>query len=159
MKKAIIPAIFLLIVNVTNNYAQEFSFGYDPAGNRSYRLYTAPSFAPEYNVVEMETKMDTTGIADDKANGYKVENENTLPEAGNILIYPNPNGGIFNIILPLKDRATAQITLYDYAGRQVYQTTTSEQRNMVDISQWADGTYIVKIALEGQVVMHRVIKK
>jgi hypothetical protein len=161
MNKLLILTAAFLAGSLVNSHAQTFLFGYDGSGNRTYRIYDAPDKAPAFEIVEIKAQFNPSGetIENREAIPENGEAMDALLKEGKILVYPNPNGGVFNIYLPLQNGASAQITLFDYAGRQVYHTTTDQPQNSVDISQWPNGTYIVKIALEGQVVMHRVVKR
>ena len=160
MKKAIVITMALLISNILISRAQTFNYSHDGCGNRTYRTYTEPSL----KVMELQLVNDS--ITEDMELVKSLE-ENTPPdqeeiealETGTILIFPNPNEGIFTIALPLKDNAVAQIAVFDYAGRQVYRAITDNPQNQIDITQWPNGTYIVKINIAGETVLHKMVKK
>jgi len=68
----------------------------------------------------------------------------------NMNVYPNPSNGVFNI--DINEMGTAQCTIYDMMGRQVYSsqimlTSTSYQLNAEVLKE---GTYILEIIANGK---------
>jgi sugar lactone lactonase YvrE len=77
-------------------------------------------------------------------------------ELNNVTLYPNPTSGCFKI--ENSDNEYIQIELFDHTGKLM----TSEAGNAVqvsmDISNYARGSYFVKITRNHQVIMKRLIK-
>ncbi len=97
----------------------------DPSGNKAaeviryVRVYTAPS-----------------GI-------------NTADNANVFEVYPNPNNGIMNVDLNLKDASYAAISIFDANGRIVYSKTINNTVNnkfQVELNNEAAGIYFIKVA-------------
>ena len=80
-------------------------------------------------------------------------------EMDNMKMYPNPNDGKFNLNFNLKNKADAEVTVYDMQGKQVYNEKlpnfTGEYNKPIDISSNAKGIYFVKI----QQGKHTQVKK
>lgn len=69
-------------------------------------------------------------------------------------LYPNPTTGRFFLQL----RATAQVTVFDAAGRQILKEQQLQgDPYTLDIGDAPSGIYTVRIIQEGQVVNHRLV--
>lgn len=67
----------------------------------------------------------------------------TAIEASNIRLYPNPNNGTFTI--ERSGNTQAELTVYDVYGRVSYQAVLGADRQVIDMSAVAAGTYYVAI--------------
>jgi len=74
-------------------------------------------------------------------------------------MYPNPNDGKFNLNFNLKNKADAEVTVYDTQGKQVYSEKlpnfSGDYNKAIDISSNTKGVYFVKI----QQGKHSQVKK
>lgn len=77
-----------------------------------------------------------------------VEDHTGIGEIGTIdfVIYPNPSNGHFNIQFIDYTVEEYNVTVSDVAGRIVYTATGSTTTYNVDLSNVADGTYMLKIS-------------
>jgi hypothetical protein len=71
-----------------------------------------------------------------------------------ILMYPNPTSGIFyvdsaNIIL-------SNITIFDSLGRMIIEVKPTDLKTALNLSQFADGIYIVKIIHENKEIIKKL---
>lgn len=105
--------------------------------------------------------MDITDATEDDVKRLKNQlgsTDNKL-EMDNMKLYPNPNDGKFNLNFNLKNKADAEVTVYDMQGKQVYNEKlpnfTGEYNKPIDISSNAKGIYFVKI----QQGKHTQVKK
>ncbi len=77
----------------------------------------------------------------------------------NLAIYPNPNGGVFNLDFELPSAEPATVRLVDLNGREVYREEFSDVRGKVskqiDLSSDSKGVYILNIN-QGQ---HNISKR
>ena len=69
-------------------------------------------------------------------------------------IYPNPNSGSFSI--NFESIENISVTIFDMAGRQVYQKRSAKKENPITIPNAMPGIYLVKI-LSGEKVMIKKI--
>lgn len=78
-----------------------------------------------------------------------------LDEVGEVAvkIYPNPNRGIFNVLLPQTLKGAA-IQLFDHYGRERVITHTNEQIQAEGLMQ---GIYFLKITKGGKVVTNKIM--
>ncbi len=102
----------------------------------------------------------TDASADDKkCLSNQIGNTDNKLEMDNMKLYPNPNDGKFNLNFNLKNKADAEVTVYDLEGKQVYNEKlpnfTGEYNKPIDISKNSKGIYFVKI-VQGK---HSQVKK
>ncbi len=74
-----------------------------------------------------------------------------------ILIYPNPNTGLFRVALPSGQRFVIQVL--DNSGRVVLETENNEDLAMIDISNQATGIYLLRMTdSNGATSFGRIVK-
>jgi hypothetical protein len=74
-------------------------------------------------------------------------------------VYPNPSDGLFNINFNGQTAESAIVRVYDLAGRIVYLSEIDNIGNMIiDISNKANGTYILEILVDKTAQKKRIIK-
>lgn len=104
------------------------------------------------------------------ANGCVVNSENeehtyndsspcatSIDEYGLSLdVYPNPSTGIYTVSYSLDHSAQLQLSVIDLVGRQVtdeIQLTALSGNQIIDLSQEAEGVYILRIVKDGEHMM------
>ncbi len=93
--------------------------------------------------------------------GHRSENNNgnTITEsveAGSIQIYPNPTTGF--VTIEIKGAAgSSSVMVTDISGRVVANTTTEEQKFNLDMSNFAQGVYMLKIITGERTYNEKVI--
>jgi D-alanyl-D-alanine carboxypeptidase len=78
--------------------------------------------------------------------------EQDIP-AEQITLFPNPTQGLVQIDLP--HQTIQDIKVYDFQGRLLQQTTES----LIDVSNYSNGTYIIRVKTEKGIFAYRVIKQ
>lgn len=81
-------------------------------------------------------------------------------EMNNIVVYPNPSKGIFNI--SLGNIQPTAIDVYDLTGKVILSKSAIQSSNIetsIDLSNAATGIYFVKITAENQSTVKRIIKE
>jgi len=103
-----------------------------------------------YNINGVWTKSSQIGIPMIRAFVGKkpvfftgVENEKNQESAFPIQLYPNPNTGIFNIILPEDGKFTFELT--DINGKTILTQTNVNSHMVVDAGNYSPGIYIAHI--------------
>ncbi|MEZ4771846.1 MAG: S8 family serine peptidase [Bacteroidia bacterium] len=92
---------------------------------------------------------------------YSVGIEDDVYSFGRIAVYPNPGSGAFNVDLELNRRYEAEIGIYDQLGKQVLSLKKNDYQNdklVLDISEQSNGIYYLKIGVNGQSVVKKLIK-
>ena len=77
-------------------------------------------------------------------------------EHGDIKIYPNPNNGAFTLELP-EGTANANVVITDISGKVIEVKSNSEQTMYFDMSQFAAGTYLIRVQADGNVYTRKVV--
>ena len=90
------------------------------------------------------------GHTDDNGNSYVEE----LPD--NFILFPNPNNGQLNVLYTLHT-ATAQLTVYDISGKQVFEKQLNNSTNLMELSiaHLSEGVYYYTIIGENKVVLKK----
>ena len=151
MKTLFLTTLFTMAALIYGQ-AQTISYGYDNAGNRTSRIVLAPKSAVA----------DST-IISEAFNKEDYEEEDLFKETlgeRQVTIYPNPNGGRFAVeIQHMGDMREGYLQLFNHSGQQVYVVRIMAPLTEVDISNSPNGTYILKIILDGEASTWQVIKQ
>ena len=81
-------------------------------------------------------------------------NSNNLNNS-NILVYPNPNNGVFNIETYQNDNF--ELTIINMLGQTVHYQKLNSNINNIDITSVDAGSYILKIKNNEQIIYHKII--
>lgn len=68
---------------------------------------------------------------------------------------PNPNNGQF--MIELINTSAANVTIFDYAGKVVYNTTLTNTKTEFDLSTYAKGLYVVSIQANGKTLTKKLM--
>jgi hypothetical protein len=94
-------------------------------------------------------------IAEEAVNRAMGDNQQELE---NILVYPNPTKGQFNIVLHNSNEETeSNITVLDANLKLVNSISTSQSVYSFDLSSYDNGIYFVKIVCKGKASMKKVV--
>jgi len=80
--------------------------------------------------------------------------QNTL-FTNNISISPNPSNGIFNLYNP--DLKTLDISVYNTLGQIVFFTNGAEEQSIINLQQFNNGIYFVKLKVDNEEVIKKVV--
>jgi hypothetical protein len=72
-------------------------------------------------------------------------------------LYPNPTNGSVSITMPTKE--TSKIAVYDINGRLLIQTVKNEKNFNLDLSNYSAGIYILKMKINGNELIRKIIKQ
>ena len=79
-----------------------------------------------------------------------------------VLVYPNPSDGLFNIELQSNQSADIEISVYDVRGRIIFEDrydNTIQFKQTIDLSQVNSGIYIMEISDGKNTINKRIIKQ
>jgi hypothetical protein len=77
----------------------------------------------------------------------------------NFKLYPNPSNAILNVQLQNSDNSS-QIQVFDMLGKQIHhQEMSSNEMSSIDVSNWNNGLYVVKITSNNNTSTKRFIKQ
>jgi hypothetical protein len=149
--------------------AQSVSYGYDASGNRISRTIVMPMNAPPQDSTETIIEEEDLIAGNEKTQEVYTD---TLADT-QIAIYPNPTKGLLTIEMSdmrLSDMGlsdmryeTCDIAIFDMMGKCVWSsyglTVLRHYSLQINISHLPAGTYIMRIAIEDEVVNWKIIKQ
>ena len=71
----------------------------------------------------------------------------------NIAIYPNPTDGMINI----SAHNISEVRVYNMVGQEVETFVTDENQCIIDMSNYNDGVYFVRIKTEDEIITKKII--
>jgi hypothetical protein len=71
-----------------------------------------------------------------------------------IQVFPNPTTGSVTVVL---SRPIGEIEIYNLQGKLLRRQEIAEQQTQLDLSPFANGVYLIRIAQQGEMINHRVI--
>ena len=74
--------------------------------------------------------------------------------ANDINIYPNPTDGVLNIEI----ESMTRITIFNAMGQVVYDNEVVSDRETVDMTQYNEGMYLLRITTENGVITEKVVR-
>ena len=83
-------------------------------------------------------------------------NIETLQQNG-ISIYPNPTNGILNF--DFTDNNVQQIKISDLTGKTIIEKVNIQQNEMIDLSNFESGIYIIKIQTDNEIFTTKIVKE
>jgi hypothetical protein len=73
-------------------------------------------------------------------------------------LYPNPTNSILNIEIK-NELSNGTVEVYDMLGKQIFKLTiTSNNVSKIDVSNWNNGLYLVKISSDESIETKRFVK-
>jgi hypothetical protein len=141
MKNLLSIILFFAAASIS---AQSVSYQYDNAGNRTARVINMQS-SPS-----MRSSEDATEIVslDDLISGQKIK------------IYPNPTEGMLAVeITDFTEQLKAEILIADMSGRIISKKKMETGYASFDLTRQSQGIYVLKIAINGESVSWKIIKK
>ncbi|MEZ4805456.1 MAG: PKD domain-containing protein [Bacteroidia bacterium] len=71
-------------------------------------------------------------------------------------VYPNPNGGVFNVSLSAEINGNMNVNVYNTLGALVHTVTVDGNATSIDMSDFASGVYVVKVTAENQTAVKKI---
>ncbi len=169
-------AVVITIDNVTDETGDNMdgAISITPSGgtNTTYTYewtYNGNPFSTEEDLTNLDNGEYCVTVTDE--NGCTETDcavvdfiENTInPELDNyITITPNPTSGELNVQLKLPGQRNVRIDFYDVLGRLILKGETyltQEQQMIFDLSSYADGVYLLKLIVDEEILVKRIIKE
>ncbi len=72
-----------------------------------------------------------------------------------VTVYPNPNAGVFNIEIE-GNTEKSEITIYNGLGVLIKTIENSEKTNLIDLSQYSSGVYMIKVNVGNKIITKTV---
>ena len=88
---------------------------------------------------------------------YDISTEIDELSKNNILTYPNPTNGIINF--EFADNKIHQITISEITGKTIIEKVNIQQNEMIDLSNFESGIYIIKIQTDKEIFTTKIVKE
>lgn len=127
-----LPILFIVAIMIPGPiFGQNIEYGYDASGNRISRQFIVLS---NDSIPGKESSWNNRNVLSD--------NIADIP----ILLYPNPTKGeLFINIESLPENKTIWLELYSLSEGKLIQALTLKKENLLDLSPYRKGTYILII--------------
>ena len=141
--------VIACLCNIQSLKSQNFSIAYDANGNRTSRFISLKS-----------TNAYSTDQSDPKNSVNR--NEVFTDDLGEqkVIIYPNPTSGLlkveitgFDFVLP------SSINVYNESGKLLIQKSPAAVSEVIDLSEFPAGLYIMKLDLNGKKSEWKILKE
>lgn len=159
--KLLITTLILLSCAITHAQNFQAQYQYDANGNRTKAtiIYLSLKSAPAdlnqiipdgSDTANLPRKGWAAGVTDSLAN-YKVT------------VFPNPTHG--NLLVQINGATDKvanpanTIKIWNMQGQLLLDVNPISINNLIDLSQYASGTYILKVFLDGQVKDFKIVKE
>jgi hypothetical protein len=145
-----------------NLFSQTIGFSYDASGNRVSRtlvvqqLQASSDSLPSINAKSLNSveNVKSSETADVKQDSIKSENGEITPR-----VYPNPTKGLIEInISNMPFNPTNEMRLYDITGSEMTMKRNFDSKSEIDLTQYKNGIYILRIKINGKTFDWKVIK-
>lgn len=134
--------ILLLSSSMALSAQEKMTFSYDAAGNRVSRVMVlAKSSAKSQQAVPQSQSLF------DEVGGKQVK------------LYPNSSSGHVLVEMLGKGDASANLSVYNISGMQVFSEQMQGERLDVDLSSNPSGIYILTIEVDGEKQSWKIVKK
>ena len=88
---------------------------------------------------------------------------NNLNDPIGVKAYPNPNNGIFDVVVDMEEGKEFQLTITDLAGKEIYNedllTFAGYSKLKVDLTSFKAGTYLMTLTGDDRTVTKKIIKQ
>jgi hypothetical protein len=137
---------FILLAGAFHLAAQNVSYLYDSAGNRTERTIVFP-----------QQQAPSSSSAAEPALAAPIED--SLAEH-TIRIYPNPTKGLLSVeINNLSEEVKGEYLLHNMAGQLIKKEEATPGTTLLDLSGQPPGIYLLLIRLNNETVTWKIIKQ
>jgi hypothetical protein len=130
-----------------------------------FLINEGPRCAPFYEDITNDGKRDlflgnyAGGLAFFNSTNVNQVNVKELFTEENVIVFPNPSSD--KITITIKDNSLTEIVIkcYDLLGKEVFERTTFNKTNQIDISHFSKGIYLIQIQIKDSKQLKLVTKK
>ncbi len=93
-------------------------------------------------------------------SGGALSNDYFVAEPRELVVYPNPSNGMFTIQAKNTSSTNAEVSVYTMLGNRIYDNHFAELDNHnIDLTNQADGMYLIKVSSDDGVKHFKVLKQ
>ena len=141
----------------------QVKYTYDAAGNRKSRALVSISNMISHSSLKSnseEIPESEWDIADAQFSEPFITPSEELLEQMKVKIYPNPTRGKLQVdITGGNIPSTSMLQIYSMSGNLLMQQKSISATNMIDISSFPAGAYILRVILGNEVSVWKIIKE
>lgn len=179
--KSVFTVFFIasMLSNCLSAQVSCIKFEYDNAGNRESRMFTVdcsdvtdPCDVPggcnpiladaDENIANHIEESSVFNRKTDEINTRELTSlqEKDLASRQEVVLYPNPNNGVFKIELKgFEESIDLPVVIYDPIGRVVYRKTLVDLSTTLFLDNLTAGTYILKFpSLQGKTLIINIVQ-
>ncbi len=105
--------------------------------------------------------MQNNGTIKSETEVVKNDDELNVEKRNSVSIYPNPNAGLFNLIINANQSGTINISVMSVTGQPllelVKQNPTGAVQLPIDLTEYSNGIYFLKIQMKEEVIIKKII--
>lgn len=112
----------------------------------------------KYHYYDFNCQNDTRRskyVFDDNLNDLSIDNKK-IPFESQVLIYPNPNSGLFHI--NIDSNINYKIDIYNISGKLIYNNNTYSGEE-INLTYYPKGVYLVRITIDKEVITKKIVVK
>ena len=117
----------------------------------------SPSVTTSYTVTGTDANLCSNSAVITQSVSACTGLNNTVASSIGVVVYPNPNNGLFTI--ELNNGSVKTIEVMDLTGRIVLANTTSNNKVDFNISTLANGVYYVRVQANNSVEVIKIVKQ
>jgi hypothetical protein len=147
-------SVRLMFVEPVNRYFAFLTVFGEPSETLYFRLTDGTQTELSLEEIAFEADGMVGSLTEPKilCFGTTRVDENELP---NLLVYPNPSNGVFNI----QGQGIRKIEVFNAFGQAVVSEETSNDHLQIDLSRYADGCYMLRVVTDNGISNRQLIKK
>lgn len=108
------------------------------------------------------TVLDAFGCSDELTFNLGTSGTETLENLAQMRLFPNPTSGLSTLEVVLSSPQEVQIEIITSLGQRIWSVSASaasEMTRQIDLSQFPDGWYLVRLSAAGKTVTRKLIKQ
>lgn len=108
------------------------------------------------------TVLDAFGCSDELSFNLGTSSTETLESLAQMRLYPNPTSGLSTLEVNLSSPQDVQIEIITPLGQRIWSVSASASAQLtrqIDLSQFPDGWYLVRLSAAGETVTRKLIKR
>lgn len=153
LRKTTLRALALtMFVGITAESSAQIYYGYDAAGNRTSKSITLSKTLKKMAKPETDEMFENEAFAIDFD-----EPQIDVVDKREIKIYPNPTKGVLRVDIPEVDNGN--IAIYDLKGTLICSVFNLTKSNNIDLSDVANGIYIMQITIGAETTTWQIVKE
>ncbi|MFA6401709.1 MAG: T9SS type A sorting domain-containing protein [Salinivirgaceae bacterium] len=134
-----------------------YTYLYDDFGNRTSRtigMNKSAAITPD----STETISGNYNLEGTKIDGFEKEYHDNVGDVA-LSIFPNPTAGLIKIEITNGDVTSGEFILTDSKGAILQNSRSVQTSQEIDLSNYADGVYLMKIQINGKTTEWRIVKQ